>query len=152
MPFKTYLSLYWENFVKTWAISILIFLLFFSSLFLFLSLFFLFLMIDSCLFLQRNFWERYEQGFGAFILMEPNKYIFVHSQCRSRTFLDRSRWKSCFCAYSQCRSSAYIWWRVCGLDFKSMITFSTWVNKVWQSSTQKHVAYVEGFHHDIWPW
>ena len=146
--------------MRTWAISILIFHLFFSSffsfsffslLFFFLSLF-LFLMIDSCLFLHQNSWERYWLGFRAFILMEPNKHIFVHSQCRSRTFLEWSWWKACFCAYSQCRSSAYIWWRVRDLDFKSMITFSTWVNRVWQSSIQKQVSYVDGFHHDNWPW
>jgi hypothetical protein len=36
-------------------------------------------------------------------------YFFgVHSQCRSKTFLGGSRWKTCFCAYPQCRSSAYV--------------------------------------------
>ena len=39
---------------------------------------------------------------------KPIKHVFVHSQCRSRTFLSESRWKACFCAYSQCRSSAYL--------------------------------------------
>ena len=34
-----------------------------------------------------------------------------------------------FCAYSQCRSSANIWWRVSDLGFKSMINFLTWGNK-----------------------
>jgi hypothetical protein len=41
-------------------------------------------MIASCLFLQQNLSERYQR---AFILMEPNKHIFVHSQYRSKTFL-----------------------------------------------------------------
>ena len=53
--------------------------------------------------------------FGAFILIEPNQDIFVHSQCRS---------------------SANIWGRVRDLGFKSMINFLTWVNKAWQSSMQ----------------
>ena len=87
-----------------------------------------------------NFWERYQQGFEAFILMEPNKYFFTLSVGVKYFWI-----KTCFCAYSQCRSSAYIWWRVRDLDFKSMITFSTWVNKVWQNSTQKQVTYAEGF-------
>ena len=35
--------------------------------------------------------------FGAFILIEPNQDIFVHSWCRSRTFfLVDPRWKACF--------------------------------------------------------
>ena len=131
MLFKTYLCLYWdlEIFCENMGYLYFILLFFFSYLF-FLSLFF-FLMIASCLFLQQNFWERYQQGFRAFILMEPNKHIFVHSQCRSRTFLDGSESKACFCAYSQCRSNAYIWWRMHDLYFKSMIAFSTRVNKVW---------------------
>ena len=53
-------------------------------------------------------------------------------------------------AYFQCRSIAYIWWSVCHLDLKSIIKFSTKVNKVWQSSIQKQVAYVEGFQHIAW--
>ena len=37
------------------------------------------------------------------------KHIFgVFSQCRSKTFLGGSRWKACFCAYPECRSSAYL--------------------------------------------
>jgi hypothetical protein len=107
------------------------------------------LMIASCLFCNKTFWVRYQQRFGAFILMEPNKHIFVQFQCRSRTFLDGSKWKAYFCDYSQCSSSAYIWWHVRDLDFKSIISFSTRVNKVWQSSKQKQVTYVEGFYHDI---
>ena len=116
MLFRTHLSLYWnlENFCENMGhlyshLSFILFISFFFFLFLsFFSffLFFFFLMIASCLFLQQNFWERYQQGFRAFILMEPNKHILVQSQCRSRTFLDGSKWKACFCAYSQCRSSA----------------------------------------------
>ena len=53
-------------------------------------------------------------------------------------------------AYFQCRSIAYIWWSVHDLDLKSMIEFSTQVNKVWQISKQKQVAYVEGFQHIAW--
>ena len=34
--------------------------------------------------------------FGAFILVEPNQNIFVHSQCRSRTFfLVDPKWNVC---------------------------------------------------------
>ena len=34
--------------------------------------------------------------FGAFILVEPNQDIFVHSQCRSRTFfLVDPKWNVC---------------------------------------------------------
>jgi len=38
--------------------------------------------------------------------------------------------KCMFCAYSQCRSSAFIWWSVRDLDLASMLNFSTWVNNV----------------------
>jgi hypothetical protein len=48
-------------------------------------------------------------------------------------------------AYFPCRSIAYIWWSISDLDLKSMIEFSTQVNKVWQNSKQRQVAYVEGF-------
>jgi hypothetical protein len=50
--------------------------------------------------LATKFLREIYQGFGAFILMEPNKHIFDHSQCWSRTFLDGSRWKACFCNHS----------------------------------------------------
>ena len=53
-------------------------------------------------------------------------------------------------AYFQCRSIAYIWWSVRDLDLKSMIKFSTKVNKVWQRSKQRQAAYVEGFQHITW--
>ena len=53
-------------------------------------------------------------------------------------------------AYFQCRSRAYIWWSVCDLDLRSMINFSTRVNKVWQSSIQRQATYVEGFQHIAW--
>jgi hypothetical protein len=49
------------------------------------------------------------QKLGAFIWWKPIWNIFgVFSQCRSKTFLSGSRWKACFCAYPQCRSSVYV--------------------------------------------
>ena len=64
------------------------------------------------LFCSKTF-ERQQQEFEAFIWwMKPIKNIFgVYSQCRSKTFLSGSRGKACFCAYPQCKSSAY----VCGV-------------------------------------
>ena len=71
-----------KPFVRTWTIfySLLSFLpspFFFMSHFFFSSLMSLF---TIKLLRERSY------KFGAFILIEPNQDIFVHSQCRSRTF------------------------------------------------------------------
>ena len=80
-----------------------------------------------------NFWEKYYQELGAFILIKPSKHIFVFSQCRSRTFW--GGWKTCFFAYFKYRSSTYMWC-VRDFDLGSMINLSSRVNKTWPNSTK----------------
>ena len=67
-----------------------------------------------------------QQNFGALIwwMEKPIKHIFgVHSQCRGKTFFGGSGWKTCFCAYPQCRSSAYL----CGV-------YVILILRAWQTS------------------
>jgi hypothetical protein len=39
---------------------------------------------------------------------KPNKHVFVFTSSVGVEHLGESRWKACFCAYPQCRSSAYV--------------------------------------------
>jgi len=83
--FSLFIETLKRPFVRTWAIfySFLSFFLFFSCLtFSFITFFYDSLM---SLFTTKLLRER-SYKFGAFILVEPNQDIFVHSQCRSRTF------------------------------------------------------------------
>ena len=96
-----------------------------------------------------NFWEKYYQELGAFILIKPSKHIFVFSQCRSGTFW--GGWKHVF-AYFQYRSSTYMW-HVRDLDLGNMINPSTRVNKTWQNSTQSKQLMWKVFNEtNIWLW
>ena len=82
--FSLFIETLKRPFVRTWAIfySFLFFSFFFMSHF-----FFHHFLNDSLkyLFTTKLFRER-SYICGAFILKEPNQYIFVHSRCRSRTF------------------------------------------------------------------
>ena len=54
--------------------------------------------------LLRDSNKNLEHLFGGY----PNKNFFGVFSWWSKTFLDGSRWKACFCAYPQCRNSAYV--------------------------------------------
>ena len=43
-----------------------------------------------------------------FFVNLDGRHVFAYSQCRSKTFLGGSKWKAYFCAYPQCRNSAYV--------------------------------------------
>jgi hypothetical protein len=65
--------------------------------------------IATCLFsatkLLRDNNQNLEHLFGRYSI----GYNFgVHSECRSKTFFGDLDRMACFCAYSQCRSSAYV--------------------------------------------
>ena len=92
--FSLFIETLKRPFVRTWAIfySFLFFSFFFMSHFFFHHFF-----NDSLMFLftTKLFRER-SYIFGAFILKEPNQYIFVHSRCRSRTFFSVDpKWNVC---------------------------------------------------------
>ena len=86
---------------------------FFSS-----SLFFLFSLvfmdnfcIAPCLFSATELCERYQQELGALIwwMEKPNKHVFVLTPSVGvKHFGVHPNGMACFCAYPQCRSSAYI--------------------------------------------
>jgi hypothetical protein len=108
-------------------------------------------MIAWCLFLQQNFWERYIKDLEHLFWWNlTNIFLITPSVGVEHFWMDlgeRHVFATTHSVVVHIFGGVYV-----TLDFKSMITFSTRVNKVWQSSTQKQVAYVEGFHHDIWPW
>jgi hypothetical protein len=62
---------------------------------------------------------------------------------RSKSFLGWSRWKTYFCSYPQCRSSAYV-----GGVYVILILRAWQIahkgHQAWQNSMQKQAAYMSG--------
>ena len=129
MLFEIYFSLM-KHFVRTWAIfsHLFLFLPFFIYLFWtsFVSIFFCITHVS----LITNFWEKYYQELGAFILIKPNIFLSSPSVGAEHLEVDEEH----VFAYFQYRSSTYMW-RVRDLDLGNMINLSTRVNKTWQNST-----------------
>ena len=95
-----------------------------------------------------NFWEKYYQELGAFILIKSNTFLSSPSVGAEHFEVDEKHVSS----YFQYRSSTYTW-RVRDLDIGNMIHLSTRVNKTWQNSTQSKQLMWKVFNEtNIWLW
>jgi hypothetical protein len=65
--------------------------------------------IAPCLFSVTKLWEIAIRTWSIYLVDEKPNMFLCSPQCRNRTFLGGSRWRACFCAYPQCRSSRYMW-------------------------------------------
>jgi hypothetical protein len=74
----------------------------------FFSLFFL-LRSPMSLFYNKNFWEIATRTWSIYLVDgKPIKHDFVFTPSVGETFLGGSKWNVCFCAYFQCKNSAYL--------------------------------------------